>query len=82
MYSFELRKPVFLELTPGVAEQIEIQAPPERVLRGLRITLRRGEGGKRTRLKAEIALYHGDISALPQDVDPEPFLEALWNWGR
>ncbi len=82
VYDFTHRRCVFIELTPATSEAIDLQAPPDKPLRGERLRLARGEGGKKTRIKVEVLEYRGDLESLPPDVDPSPILESLWNWGR
>ena len=82
VYCFYRKKEVFVELTPGTAEALEMQAPSNKTLRGERLILQRGEGGKKTRIHVELKEYRGDPAELPEDKDPEPILESLWNWRR
>ena len=82
LYCFSRRRDVFVELTPATAEAIDLQAPPDQNLRGQKIKLRRGEGGKKTRIQVSIEEFRGDLANLPEEKDPEPILEALWNWRR
>jgi len=84
LFVFDLcrKRACFVELTPAVAEQIETESPPNEPLRGLRLHLHRGEGGKKTRIRVEVRQFQGDLSKLPDDSDPETILETLWNWGR
>jgi len=84
VYVFDLirKRTCFVELTPNVAEQIELRAPANETLRGKRLVLHRGDGGKKTRIRVDVADYRGDLSTLPEDRDPETILETLWNWGR
>lgn len=81
-YDFEKKKEKFIELTPAAFEMIDTQCPREQKLRGLRIRVRRSEGGSTGRLRVELTLYAGDLEKLPPSRDPEPFLETLWNWRR
>lgn len=76
------RRAIFVECTPVVGEQIDLHAPQDKTLRGLTIIMKRGEGGKKTRIDVTIGKFLGDISNLPADKDPAPTLEMLWNWRR
>jgi hypothetical protein len=82
VYCFLRRKAVFVELTPASAEAIELQMPSNESYRGQGLKLKRGDGGKKTRISVEVLEYRGDLAALPDDRDPEPILETLWNWRR
>jgi hypothetical protein len=82
VFCFMRRRAVFVELTPASAESIDLQAFADRPLRGQRLKLKRGEGGKKTRIEVEVVDYHGDDQTLPAEADPEPILESLWKWRR
>jgi hypothetical protein len=81
-FDFEAKREKFCELTPAAFEMIDTQCPKQRELRGLRIRVRRSEGGSTGRLRVELTLYSGDLERLPPERNPEPFLETLWNWRR
>lgn len=82
VFCFRRRKGVFVELTPTTAKQIEVRAPRDKPLRGERLQLKRGDGGKKTRISVEVLEYRGNVEDLPADRDPQPILEILWTWGR
>lgn len=82
VHCFKRGRPVFVELTPFTAKTITMQAKANEPLRGQRLTLKRGEGGDKTRLDVMVEEYHGNKATLPEDLDPEPILEILWNWRR
>ena len=80
VYCFRRKRALFVELTPATAEAIELMKPSGESVRGLRIRLKRGDGGKKTRIEVEILAYAGDLDALPAPQHPEEVLETLWKW--
>lgn len=82
VYCFVRKRDVFLELTPGATEQLNLQVQTGEVLRGLRIHAMRGGGGKKSRIDVKLDAYNGNLSTLPAEKDPEPILQTLWKWGR
>lgn len=82
VYCFFRRRAVFVELTPATAEAIDLQAAADMPLRGQRLKLKRGDGGKKTRVAVEVLDYSGDLENLPKEQDPQPILETLWKWRR
>ena len=82
LYCFYRKRPVFVELTPASAEALELHAAPDEPLRGQRVIMKRGDGGKKSRIAVEVRPWQGCIDDLPQETDPEPILETLWNWRR
>jgi len=82
VFDFYARRDMFLELTPASCEALELQALPDAPLRGQRLIAERGHGGKRTRISTKIEPFYGDLTNLPDPVEPEGVLEKLWNWQR
>lgn len=73
----EVSREIFLELTPGAAEQIFEHEQYVPSLRGLRLKIERTRGGKNGRLNCQ--LYPQEVPEdLPPDRDPEETLRRLW----
>lgn len=81
-FDFLLKAEAFLEITPGVFDQLKDNCPKGTTLRGLRIRAKRGEGGNTARLALDLLLFTGDMERFGPAKDPEPILETLWNWRR
>lgn len=77
-----VKKEAFLEITPAAFENLELEVPEGRDLRGLRLRAKRAGKASNSRMKLELGLFAGDVSKLPPPRDPEPILETLWNWRR
>lgn len=69
----------FLEITNDAAKQIIDQCPSGHTLRGFRLQGKR-HGGAKGRIVATIQLFSRPVDTLPPGLDPEPFLEQLWQW--
>jgi hypothetical protein len=73
---------VFLELTPSAAEQINFQVEKGFDLRGSRLQVTRGQGGKHSRLKVVVLPCPSDRKDLPLEKDPMLTLGRLWEMRR
>lgn len=79
VYDLRQRKECFLEITPGLADQLESAIGTGEVYRGQRVKLVRGRGDK-ARYSLEIMLPHEQVSRvdLPPEKDPYETLCKLW----
>ena len=82
VYDLGRKKDCFVEITPGIGADLDLQCPPGETLRGLRLKMRRGEAGKKTRVEVVLSPWTGSLDGLPDEKDPLPLLESLWAWGR
>lgn len=71
---------VFVELTPGAAEEIIRLMPTSGNLRGMVLKMERRSHSKRSTILVELGAPMGDTSKLPAAQDPEPVLRKLWGW--
>jgi len=69
----------FLELTRTACNMLCDLAPPDKTLRGLQVRIRKTKGGRHGRYLLELLERRVDGEQLPQEADPLPTLEFLWN---
>jgi hypothetical protein len=74
-------RPFILELTPEAAREFQDSMGPVKSYRGARAVFRRTKADN-GRLLVELREYHGDVNALPTEIDPETVLRWLWDWKR
>jgi hypothetical protein len=81
-YCFYRKEEVFIELQPTTAEALDLGVPAGEDLRGRRVRLKRGEKGDKTRVFVEWLIWQGNVDELPDERDPLPVMQTLWQWGR
>ena len=80
VYDGVTKKIGFLEVTPGGAEEILRQAPSHGELRGLLLRMDRHGTSIRSKITVELTSPASVNEFLPEPVDPEETLRALWGW--
>jgi len=71
----------FLELTPTLAEQLQVQLIPERQrsVRGVTLSVSRTKANN-GRVKVLVTHQYPGTRELPEEVDPLPSLRVLWGY--